>query len=1064
MTELRDRLQSTLGTAYTLDRELGGGGMSRVFVAEEVSLGRKVVVKVLSPELAAGISVDRFKREIQMAARLQQANIVPVLAAGETDGLPYYTMPFAEGLSLRDKLKESGALPLRSAVNVIRDMSRALAYAHEHGVVHRDIKPENVLLSGGAAVVTDFGIAKALSASREAGGASGGTLTQAGTSLGTPAYMAPEQVAGDPNVDHRADIYALGCVAYELLAGQPPFHGQPPQRLLAAHLTERPKPVEQVRADVAPALAALVMRCLEKDPTLRPQSGAEVLEALEGAVSTGSGELSPEAAILLRRRISLARALGLYAMAAIAVPIVAKAAVIAIGLPDWVFPGSIVIVALGLPVILATYFVQRTARKVALTTPTLTPGGSPTHSTMTSLAMKAHPHMTWRRAAIGGAVAVGVFALIVAGYMAMRLLGIGPAASLMAAGVLGERERIIVADFKSPANDSTLGPVVTEAVRADLSQSSNLNVMQASAVREALQRMQRRADTRVDFDLARELATREGVKAVLDGEILALGGSYVLTAKLIATQSGEVLASFNETANASTDMLPALGRLAKSVRAKVGESLRSVQKAPPLEQVTTGSLEALRKYVAGSRAYDNEGNTVKGLELLREAVAIDSTFASAWRKMAAVLANAGMPRDQIDTAATRAYRYRDRLSFVERQMAMAYYFDQVVVDRRRAIEAYEAIVERDSMNQAPYNNLAVALSTRREFARAEQMLKRRHAVGSPIWQSYAGLVGALIDQGKFDEAERTWDEWRKSRPGPQALSAHFNMLYARGQLDSAERHMEGLRSHQAAQTRVVAANALASVAMLRGQLAKSRRLLLEGRVENRARTGNPGTVLDDSLLAIRFDVWFLDRQADAARRLDALLARTPLRSLPIDRRPYFGVANLYAFSGRPDRSRAIIAEHDAAITDSVLFRQRSLARHYSLGEIALAEKRPADALKEFVLADRLPDGPANGCSICPMLLAARAYDLGSQPDSAIAGYERFLSTPMYARQVQDQWYRAGSHKRLGELYEAKGERQKALGHYLKFVELWKNADPELQPKVAEARAKIARLRDTEGSK
>src|SRR5687767_1312569 len=283
-SDLQDRLKATLGNSYTIDRELGGGGMSRVFVAEETSLGRKVVVKVLSPELAAGISVDRFKREIQMAARLQQANIVPVLAAGETDGLPYYTMPFAEGLSLREKLRDIGALPLRDAINVIRDMSRALAYAHKHGIVHRDIKPENVLLSEGTAVVTDFGIAKALSSARQEGQPAGGTLTQAGTSLGTPAYMAPEQIAGDPSIDHRADIYALGCVAYELLAGHAPFHSQTPQRLLAAHLSERPKPITDVRADVAPGLGALVMRCLEKEPGLRPQSATEVLEALEGAV------------------------------------------------------------------------------------------------------------------------------------------------------------------------------------------------------------------------------------------------------------------------------------------------------------------------------------------------------------------------------------------------------------------------------------------------------------------------------------------------------------------------------------------------------------------------------------------------------------------------------------------------------------------------------------------------------------------------------------------------------------------------------------------------------------
>jgi eukaryotic-like serine/threonine-protein kinase len=212
--DLRDQLQATLGASYTLERELGGGGMSRVFVATENALGRKVVVKVLAPDLAEGVSGERFAREIRLAAQLQQANIVPLLTSGETLGLPYYTMPFVEGESLRERLKTTGSLPISDAVHVMRDMARALAYAHERSVVHRDIKPENVLLSGDAAVVTDFGIAKAISVSRT--GARSETLTSVGTAIGTPAYMAPEQAVGDVTADHRADIYSFGCVAYDV--------------------------------------------------------------------------------------------------------------------------------------------------------------------------------------------------------------------------------------------------------------------------------------------------------------------------------------------------------------------------------------------------------------------------------------------------------------------------------------------------------------------------------------------------------------------------------------------------------------------------------------------------------------------------------------------------------------------------------------------------------------------------------------------------------------------------------------------------------------------------------
>jgi serine/threonine-protein kinase len=284
---LRDQLQTSLGTAYTLERELSAGGMSRVFVARDESLERDVVVKVLAPELAAGLSAERFAREIRLAAALQEPHIVPVHSAGvTTEGLPFYTMPYVRGESLRARLA-SGPVTLSEAATILRDVAMALEYAHAHGIVHRDIKPENVLLSGRTAVVTDFGIAKALSASktRESDGVAAGTITQIGTSLGTPAYMAPEQAAGDPVMDHRADLYAWGVMAYELLAGRHPFADRiSPHALMTAHFSETPAPLP---ATIPRALAVLVARCLAKDSAQRPASASELLAALDTALTSG---------------------------------------------------------------------------------------------------------------------------------------------------------------------------------------------------------------------------------------------------------------------------------------------------------------------------------------------------------------------------------------------------------------------------------------------------------------------------------------------------------------------------------------------------------------------------------------------------------------------------------------------------------------------------------------------------------------------------------------------------------------------------------------------------------
>ncbi|HET8648428.1 MAG TPA: protein kinase [Gemmatimonadales bacterium] len=266
---------------------MGGGGMSRVFLAEETALGRRVVVKVLLPELAAGVSVERFRREIQLVAKLQHPHIVPVHAAGESGGLPYFTMPFVEGESLRTRIARDGELPIAETVRLLRDIASALAYAHAQGVIHRDIKPDNVLLSAGSAVVADFGVAKAISSSTTSGEVF--AITSTGMALGTPAYMAPEQAAGDPAMDHRVDIYAFGVTAYEMIAGRPPFTGRTPQAILAAQVTETPIAIQSLRPSMPAALAALVMRCLEKHAADRPSVADEILHSLDAMATPASG-------------------------------------------------------------------------------------------------------------------------------------------------------------------------------------------------------------------------------------------------------------------------------------------------------------------------------------------------------------------------------------------------------------------------------------------------------------------------------------------------------------------------------------------------------------------------------------------------------------------------------------------------------------------------------------------------------------------------------------------------------------------------------------------------------
>ena len=287
MSETRSPLAAALADRYAIERELGQGGMATVYLAQDLKHRRRVAVKVLRPDLAATLGSDRFFREIEVAAQLQHPHILPLLDSGEAGGFLYYVMPFIDGESLRERLARQGELPVNEAIRILSEIVDALAAAHAAGVVHRDIKPDNIMLSGRHALVMDFGVAKAVS---EATGRN--QLTTAGVALGTPAYMAPEQAAADPHLDHRVDIYAVGVLGYELLTGRPPFIGLTPQQVLAAHVTQAPDPVERYRPGIPPALSDVIMRCLAKRPADRWQSADDLLNALE-PLAMSSGGMTP---------------------------------------------------------------------------------------------------------------------------------------------------------------------------------------------------------------------------------------------------------------------------------------------------------------------------------------------------------------------------------------------------------------------------------------------------------------------------------------------------------------------------------------------------------------------------------------------------------------------------------------------------------------------------------------------------------------------------------------------------------------------------------------------------
>jgi tetratricopeptide (TPR) repeat protein/tRNA A-37 threonylcarbamoyl transferase component Bud32 len=1047
--DLSEQLSTALGAAYRIDQELGGGGMSRVFLAEEIALGRRVVVKVLPPEMAAGVNQDRFRREIQLAARLQHPHIVPLLTAGSDGDLLYYVMPFIKGESLRAKLGREGELPVGEAIRILREVTDALAYAHAEGVVHRDIKPDNVMISGGHALVTDFGVAKAVSESTGAH-----SLTSLGLAIGTPAYMAPEQASGDLHVDHRADIYALGAMAFEMLAGRPPFTGHNAQSLLAAHVTQSPEPVSQLRPAVPLGLNSVVMRCLEKRAADRWQHATELLPQFDLLLTPSTGGTAPTAAAYAAatmssggaaalRRSQPARVLVTFALASIGVLGLVWLLVRQLGLPTWVLFAAGGLLAVGLPIMLITARHER-QRAIARTT-----------NAYLAAPTGVQRLFTWQKALMGGALAFAGLGVLTIGYTAMRLLGVGTVGTLLAKGALSERDRIVLAEFDNRTGDSTLATTVTELLRTDLSQSRAVSVYDVAQLSEVVRQMQMPRGSRITFDVAKEVATRQGLKAVLAGDISSLGNSYVLSARLVATGTGDVLWAGRE--NATADQLPAaVDRLSATLRERVGESLRSIRADPPLEQMTTSSTEALRLFAQSQRAGD-AGDTEGATALLEKAIGLDSNFAMAHRKLAVLIRNAGGDTAKINRSVRRAYAMRDNLSARERYLVDAAYHNYVAVDTAKTIAAYSALLDQYPDDRAAANNLALIYRVQGKRNEALELYRSSIRSRTAAAVTFNNAIPLEVEIGSLDTAGAMIEAFAVAYPDnpnvPVNRSAYFA---ATGRLDSArailERRREATRGNARLQSDVLFN--LFQIAMSRGRFDEgtalyrdARRAQVEG-FPNSSDELPPAEFVESNVFSLGVDIALaLHDTAGAVALQNQLISRWPPERLKSPANMYLGTASAFAALNRAEPARSYWKKWEAAVKDSVRNDPGSFALAVR-GRIARAESRFADAVRDFQLARE----KARGCPQCYLAEIGRTFDQAGQADSAIVYIERDMAVPSLGPDGS-----AMEYELLGKLYEKRGDKPNAVKAYQRFTELWKDADPSFQPRVKAARDKIAAL-------
>jgi serine/threonine-protein kinase len=936
--------------------------MATVYLAQDLKHDRPVALKVMHPEIAAGLGTERFLREIRLTARLQHSHILPVFDSGAAADQPWYTMPYVRGESLRDRLRREVHLSVETAVDLTRQVALALEYAHREGVVHRDIKPENVLLSEGQALVADFGVARAL------GAAGDEALTGTGMALGTPAYMAPEQASAG-QVDARTDVYALGCVLYEMLAGEPPFTGPTPQALMAKRFAQPTPSVLVVRPNVPRTVDEAIRKAMAPVPADRFPSAARFAEALDRPSSPA---------------IALAEATSAAAI-----------------LPRW-------------------------------------------------------KRLTRHKAVAVGALAVIGLGAAVTQYLTRRTREPPARGTLLGAGILAQRERLLLADFGTRQVDSGLGGVLTEAFRIDLAQSPVVTLVSPVQVAEVLARMERPDTARLDPALAREIAVREGIKAIVTGEIARAGPQYVLSAQVVAAKDGEALTAHRVTAPDSTRLIAAVDRLSSELRASVGESLRSIDREPPLARVTTASLPALREYSAAVRAGDHEGNMEKAIAHLEQAVALDTGFAMAYRTLGMYAWNLA-ELDRVFDGYGAAMQRLDRLTDRERQFTLGDYYFLVSPDFPRAATAYEAILENYPNDREALNNLGNIYWAMRQLSQAESLYQRALAVDSLYVAGYANLVLLQIELKKWDQAQTTSEQAIRRLPNwPGTRGLATELAVHSGDYATARARAQELLERFGAdpRPRAEAHRYLAIVAALRGQLMEADRHLREA-MPARLKAGTTNAYFAEVILLASLAAAVAGEPSRAVSELERALAQHPLRSLPLVDRPYLHLhlATAFARAGRVDRAQALLAEYEEVGDPRWRDQQGRAALELSRGHIALAERRWPAAIASFQAAVAEEFTPALGL---PDL--GRAYDLGGQIDSAIVVYERYLDTPDPYDEFPfgtDRGILAlelpSIYRRLGELYRQRGETEKAREYYHRFAELWKDCDPALRPQVIQAR-------------
>jgi eukaryotic-like serine/threonine-protein kinase len=744
-----------------------------------------------------------------------------------------------------------------------------------------------------------------------------------------------------------------------------------------------------------------------------------------------------------------------------------------LGLPHWVPPFAVVLFIVGLPIVLATAFVQEgppSPRPEAPRDPTLFPdverfGGSPlggaggVHDGPAGDA-RMPPRggvarlFTWRRALSGGVVAFLFLGLSAGSYLGMRAAGIGPAATLLSRGELSDEDRLVLADFGATGTDTLLAVAITDALRIDLEQSRAVSLASTSFLQGAQQRMGRTQGARLLEADALQLAMREGIKAVITGDVARVGGAFTVNARVLRASDGEPLISVREQARSEEELLDAVDRLSRRLRERIGESLRTVRASEPLAQVTTGSIEALQLYSQAARLHltGSSDDTERAVHLAEQAIGIDPGFAMAYRLLGVISSNAIFDRGRALAMLTRAHELGERLTERERLSTAASYYSNTG-DTDRAIAAYEQLLSRYPEDLSALNNVAILYAEQGDLARAVEIYARVVAEDSTRRISHTNLIFELTGSGRFDDAQAALDVARRRFPDDPALDRAQAAVYmASGDMAAARRSAEVfVAASRAPLARALGTGHLVVLDVLGGRPSRALTQHREmSRLLEQAGARGGALMIRSHFSTVRLEDW--GEPADRVlAELDAHLAQQDLDAMPIGERPYVTLAVALAAAGQGRRAREVRDRYERDVVATAELRSDEIELQALDGQLLVYEGNAAEGARLLRGArERMR------CSRCLVPTIAWAFDEAAMPDSALAYYDLYLDTPMAAGPVDVRW-RTRALLRAAELHEAAGNEERARMYYGRLLELWTDAEPSMHTQVQAVRARLTRL-------